>query len=223
MNSKIRILSTKKLQTNQKQYLLNAGFGLIEADFIQIEFQSFSFRDAFQNLIFTSQNAVLSVLSQVKNDSLKDKNCFCVGIKTKKLLEKYGFEVLECFDYAEELVDCLLKNYAKEKFTFFSGNLRKDTLPLAFKENNIVFQEIQVYQTFLKSHIIQNQVQGILFFSPSAVQSYLNNHLITDEICFCIGKTTAKELENITNNIIIANQPTLENVIIKCIKYYNKH
>jgi uroporphyrinogen-III synthase len=223
MDSNIRILSTKKLQTNQKQFLLNAGFGLIEADFIQIEFQKFTLTETFQNLIFTSQNAVLSVLNQVESDFLKDQNCFCVGIKTKKLLENRGCKVIECFDYAEELVDCLLKNYASEKFTFFSGNLRKDTLPQAFIKNNIVFQEIQVYLTVLKSHKIQNQVQGILFFSPSAVQSYLKNHEISNEICFCIGKTTALELENITNNIIIANQPSIENVIIKCIKYYNKH
>jgi len=223
MDSNIRILSTKKLQTNQKQFLLNAGFGLIEADFIQIEFQKFTLTETFQNLIFTSQNAVLSVLNQHESDFLKDQNCFCVGIKTKKLLENRGCKVIECFDYAEELVDCLLKNYTNEKFTFFSGNLRKDTLPQAFIKNNIVFQEIHVYLTVLKSHKIQNQVQGILFFSPSAVQSYLKNHKISNEICFCIGKTTSLELENITNNIIIANQPSIENVIIKCIKYYNKH
>lgn len=223
MNSKIRILSTKKLQTNQKQYLLNAGFSLIEADFIQIEFQSFSFTNDFQNLIFTSQNAVLSVLNQVENDSLKDKNCFCVGIKTKKLLENNGFDVIECFDCADELASFLIENYAQEKFTFFSGNLRKDTIPLAFKENNIVFQEIQVYQTKLTPHQIDSRINGILFFSPSSVQSYSMKNTCTDEICFCIGKTTANELVVSTNNIVIANKPSIENVIIQCIYYYKKN
>ena len=39
MEKAIKIVSTKKLQPNQKQFLLNADFRLIEADFIQIEFQ----------------------------------------------------------------------------------------------------------------------------------------------------------------------------------------
>lgn len=222
MEKAIRILSTKKLQPNQKQFLLNADFRLIEADFIQIEFQSFQLNSSFDYLIFTSQNAVLSVLKNENNSFLKDKICFCVGIKTKQLLEENGFKVENSFDYADDLVDYLLKNHSNKKFTFFSGNLRRDTIPTAFQKNNIIFEEIEVYKTVLTPYKIDNQIDGILFFSPSAVQSYLKENSISNEICFCIGTTTAAEIEKSTKNIVIANRPTVENVIIQSINYFKE-
>ncbi|PKP17150.1 MAG: uroporphyrinogen-III synthase [Bacteroidetes bacterium HGW-Bacteroidetes-23] len=222
MEKSIRILSTKKLQPNQKQFLLNADFRLIEADFIQIEFQSFQLNSSFDYLIFTSQNAVLSVLNNENHLFLKDKICFCVGIKTKQLLEENGFKVENSFDYADELVDYLLENHSDKKYTFFYGNLRRDTIPKAFKKNNVVFEEIEVYKTVLTPHKIDNQIDGILFFSPSTVQSYLKENSISNEICFCIGTTTAAEIEKSTKNIVIANRPTVENVIIQSINYFKE-
>lgn len=220
MEKSIRIVSTKKLQPNQKQFLLNADFRLIEADFIQIEFQHFHLISTFDYLIFTSQNAVLSVLKNENNSFLKDKFCFCVGIKTKHLLEENGFKVEKSFEYAEDLVVFLVENHFDKEFTFFSGNLRKDTIPTAFQKNNIIFEEIEVYKTVLTPHKIDNQFDGILFFSPSAIQSYLKENNISNEVCFCIGTTTAAEIKKDIKNIVIANQPTVENVIIQCINYF---
>jgi uroporphyrinogen-III synthase len=216
----IRILSTKKLQPNQKQFLLNADFRLIEADFIQIEFQPFQLNSSFDYLIFTSQNAVLSVLKNENNSFLKDKFCFCVGIKTKHLLEENGFKVEKAVEYAEDLVVFLVENHFDKEFTFFSGNLRKDTIPTTFQKHNIIFQEIEVYTTVLTPHKIGYKPDGILFFSPSAVQSYLKENNISSEVCFCIGTTTAAEIKKDIKNIVIANQPTVENVIIQCINYF---
>ena len=222
MKKIIRIVSTKKLQPNQKQFLLNAGFHLIEADFIQIEFLSIELISSFNHLIFTSQNAVLSVLNNENHTFLKDKICFCVGIKTKQLLEENGFNVEHFFNYADELVLYLLENHFDKEFTFFSGNLRKDTIPTTFQKHNIIFEEIEVYKTVLTPHKVDNQLDGILFFSPSAVQSYLKENTILNEICFCIGTTTAAEIEKSAKNIVIANRPTVENVIIKSINYFKE-
>jgi uroporphyrinogen-III synthase len=48
----------------------------------------------------------------------------------------------------------------------------------------------------------------------------MKENKITTEICFCIGSTTATAVEPFTRNIIMANQPTVENVIIQCINYF---
>lgn len=65
------------------------------------------------------------------------------------------------------------------------------------------------------------KIDGILFFSPSAVESYLKLNTIKDEMCFCIGETTAEALENKKiKNIIIAVKPSVENVIDEVIEYY---
>ena len=220
MSKQIQILSTKILSKVQKQELVNANFNVIEADFIATQNQSFEIKDIFDNLIFTSQNAAQSVLLHPKCEELKTKNVFCVGIKTKALLEENGFNVIVYVDYASDLAEIITLIYSNESYTFFSGNLRKETLPKALKEAKIKFNEIQVYETTLTPQKIKTTVDGILFFSPSAVESYLKDNKIKAEICFCIGNTTAESLEKITKNIIVADQPSVENVIEDVIEEY---
>lgn len=219
MQEYIRILSTKKLLPNQKQFLLNANFAVIEADFIEIKNKEFQINKNSSNLLFTSQNAVKSFLGNKKANDFKDNKIFCVGLKTKALLEKNGFKVIASKEYASELAEIIL-NFSKESFTFFSGNLRRETLPEAFREANISFKEIEVYETILVPKKINAEVNAVLFFSPSGVESYLNENKIGDKKCFCIGTTTAESLKEITENIIIANQQTVENVIIQAINYF---
>jgi uroporphyrinogen-III synthase len=54
------------------------------------------------------------------------------------------------------------------------------------------------------------------------VQSFLKENRLQDEVCFCIGSTTAKTLRGITNKVVIANQPTIESTIAKSIAFFNK-
>ena len=224
MKEPIRILSTKKLFVNQKQFLLNANISLVEADFISIEQKKVAIETVNENLIFTSQNSVLSVVENLEGtetlELLKKKNVFCVGMKTKGLLEENGFNVIAYTGYAADLAEIITLIYGKEKFTFFSGNLRRDTLPEALSNAAVTFNEIEVYQTHLTPQKISGTFDGILFYSPSGIESYLKNNKINKETCFCIGTTTADALENVTENVIIANQPTIENVIIQCINFY---
>lgn len=221
MVKKINILATKKLLPNQNQLLLEANFMVIEEDFIQTKIIDFELEQVNQNLIFTSQNAVQSILQHPKCADLKSKNVFSVGMKTKELLSKNGFNVIAYTGYASDLAEIISLIYNKESFTFFSGNLRRDVLPNTLKENQITFNEIQVYETVLTSKKITNKLDGILFFSPSGVESYFKSNTIKKEICFCIGETTAEVLENKKiENIIIADKPTVENVIAEVIEYY---
>jgi uroporphyrinogen-III synthase len=220
MKNQLTILSTKTLLSNQKQALLDAGFSVTEANFIKTENSDFDLKGINDNLIFTSQNAAQSVLLHPKSVELKTKNVFCVGIKTKALLEENGFNVDVYVDYASDLAEIITLIYSNESFTFFSGNLRKETLPKALKAAKVNFNEIQVYETTLTPQKIKTPVDGILFFSPSAVQSYLKDNKIKNEICFCIGETTASALDKITRNIIVADQPSVENVIEDVIEEY---
>jgi uroporphyrinogen-III synthase len=220
MAKSIQILSTKKLSEEQKQALTNANLQVIDADFIQTQNKSFELKDLNDNLIFTSQNAVHSVLSHSKAEELKSKNVFCVGLKTKILLSENGFNVIAYTGYASDLAEIITLIYGNESFTFFSGNLRRETLPNALKEANVKLNEIQVYDTSLTPQKIKTAVDAILFFSPSGVESYLKENTIKKETCFCIGETTADALHKITKNIIIADQPTVEDVIEDVLNEY---
>lgn len=221
MKSKICILSTKKLKSNQKNFLLNASFSIVEADFIKISLLPFKLKNTPTLLLFTSQNAVQSVLSNEKVDDLKEISAICVGIKTKQLLEKNGFRVLAMEEYAQRLAPIIQKDFSKEHVAFFAGNLRRNVLPDAMNQASIAFDEYLVYQNEESSLKIETKTDGILFYSPSGVKSYLKQNTITTQTCFCIGTTTADALKDITKNVVIANQQTVENVIIQCINYYS--
>lgn len=220
MAKSIQILSTKKLSGEQKQVLTDANFEVIDTDFIQTQNKSFELKDLNENLIFTSQNAVHSILSHPEAEELKSKNVFCVGLKTKILLSENGFNVVAYTGYASDLAEIITLIYRSESFTFFSGNLRRETLPQALKDADVKFNEIQVYDTSLIPQKIKTVVDAILFFSPSGVESYLKDNTIKKETCFCIGETTADALHKITKNIIIADQPTVEDVIEDVLEEY---
>ncbi|TRX35971.1 uroporphyrinogen-III synthase [Flavobacterium restrictum] len=222
MKNQTSILSTKTLSEEQRQAFIDAKIDVLEQDFIEIQNNNFELKSINQNLIFSSQNAILSLMEQPNWAVLKTKNVFCVGIKSKELLEQNGFTVDVYMDYASELAEIITLIYNKESFTFFSGNLRKETLPKALKEAKITFNEIEAYQTKLAPFKIakEEKFDGILFFSPSGVESYLKDNKIKNEICFCIGETTAEALEKTTRNIIVANQPSVENVIEDVIEEY---
>lgn len=216
-----RILSTKKLSKALKNKLSDAKIELVEKNFIQTKSIDFETPQLNDFLVFTSKEAVKSVLkSDVKN--VHSISCFCVGSKTRNFLEKKGFIVLESADYAEELIQIIESKYKTNSFTFFCGNIRRNTIPDFFQQNKIAYNEIVVYETKLKRHQIKEPFDGVLFYSPSGVNSFSEKNSLENKTCFCIGTTTAKALENKTNNIIIASQPTVENVITEVIKYYKR-
>jgi uroporphyrinogen-III synthase len=222
--SQISILSTKTLSAEQRQVFIDADFDLLEQDFIEIKNNLFELDKFNDNLLFSSQNAVVSLMEQSGWENLKTKTVFCVGIKTKELLELNGFTVAVYMDYASELAEIITLIYNKESYTFLSGNLRMETLPKALKSAGITFNEIEVYQTTLAPFKISEQenFDGILFFSPSAVESYFSNNKIKKEVCFCVGNTTAAALEkNKIKNIIVSDIPTVEDTIIAVLEHYN--
>jgi uroporphyrinogen-III synthase len=222
MTKQTKILSTKKLLPNQKQLLLDAAISVTEEDFIETKIKNFELSKVYDNIIFTSQNAVQSILQHPKCDELKTKSVFSVGMKTKDLLTENGFDVVAYTGYASDLAEIISLVYSSDSFTFFSGNLRRDVLPDTLKENGITFNEIEVYETNITSKKATSKLDGILFFSPSGVESYFKSNTIKEEMCFCIGETTAEALENKkVKNIIIADKPSVENVIAEVIEYYN--
>jgi uroporphyrinogen-III synthase len=222
MKKEIYILSTKSLFPEQKQILLDANMAVDDFDFIATNAKKFELDQVYDNLIFTSQNAVEAVLQHSNCDQLKSKNVFAVGMKTKSLLTENGFNVVAYTGYAADLAEIISLVYSKESYTFFCGNLRRDELPNTLKENSVLYNEIEVYKTALTPQKMKQQPDGILFFSPSAVESYLKLNSINDELCFCIGETTAEALEkNKTKNRIIAGKATVEQLIQDVITYYN--
>ena len=208
------VLSTKKLKENQRSLLLNAAISLVEYNAIKIEFVPFKVPSNIENAIFTSQNAVKAI----QDSRTKIQDCFCVGKKTKLLLQESGLNVIKMTEYASELADYLVKNHKNDSFHFFCGNIRSDEIPSKLKENNITFEEIEVYKTTLNPKKFERNFDAVLFFSPSGVRSFVSENKINTSEAICIGTTTATEAKKYTENVGIANATTVESVIAKAVK-----
>lgn len=223
MNSNISptILSTRQLTAVQRKSLIVSGVSLVEYDAIDINFLDFELPESGQNAIFTSQNAVRAVF---RNNSQKIKtaspfySCFCVGEKTKALLEKNGQKVVKMSKNAKELGNFIAKYHQKESFLFFSGNLRREELPNILKKENIDLFEIKSYKTELNPVIFGQNFDKILFFSPSGVQSFILKNNVGNSMAICIGETTASEARKHFKNVIQSNTNSIESVIELALK-----
>lgn len=214
------VLSTRTINEQLINNLENSGCTFLQSDFILTEPIAFDVAEVNEYLLFTSQNAVRSVFKLGDKERLISRPAICVGIKTKELLEANGWNVVAWAHYAKELAPIIVENFKNNSITFFSGSIRRDLLPDVFRENNIMFNEHVVYQTILNPHLFGQKVDAICFYSPSAISSYLQMNAITDEVCFCIGDTTAEALKGITQNIVLAKQPTVESTLQACVEYY---
>ena len=214
------VLSTKILTPSQKELCLNSGLRLVEYDALKIDFLNVEIPLNYSNYIFTSKNAVKAFLEQSESLNLSQFSAFCVGEKTKALLKENGLKVVEMVENASELAEILVEKYQNESFLFLCGNKRRDELPDTLSKNNVQYKELEVYRTHLNSKAFQRDFEGILFFSPSGIRSYLLENTFGNSMLFCIGDTTAAEAQKHSNQIIVANKPTVENVLVQAINHY---
>lgn len=210
------ILSTKKLSASQQELLLNAGLGFVHYDAIDIHCLDAELFGEFNGYLFTSQNGVRCFLKQYPE--AKKASSFCVGSKTAQYLADQGFEVLECTDDARTLAHTIVNQYPNFNFLHPCGTLRRKELAEILIKNNIRYKGLIVYDTILNEIKFQRQFDGVLFFSPSGVQSFVQHNDLAKSIAFCIGETTAAEVKKTTNKIVVANKPTIENVLVQSIK-----
>jgi len=174
-------------------------------------------------VVFTSMNAVEAVANELDGHQ-PDWRIYSIGNTTKQLVKKYFGEkaIAGTAESAAELAELIVEEDNSDDIFFFCGEQRRDELPDILRSNDIDVNEIVVYQTIQVKHKIEKTYHGILFFSPSAVQSFFSNNKISDQtILFAIGNTTATEIKKYTNNkIITGDEPGKENLVTEMIRYY---
>lgn len=174
-------------------------------------------------VVFTSMNAVEAVANELDGHQ-PDWRIYSIGNTTRQLVKKYFGEeaIAGTAESAAELAELIVEVDNSDDIFFFCGEQRRDELPDILRGNDIDVNEIVVYQTIQVKHKIEKTYHGILFFSPSAVQSFFSNNKISDQtILFAIGNTTATELKKYTNNkIITGDEPSKENLVMEMIRYY---
>ncbi len=176
-------------------------------------------------VVFTSMNAVEAVAEWL----LEEKpgwNIYCIGTTTNTLVAKYFGEenIAGTANSAAELAEAIAADRFIDSVIFFCGDQRRDELPEILRQNEIEVNEIVVYQTMAVPYKITKPYHGILFFSPSAVESFFCNNKVPERtILFAIGNTTATTIKKYTTNkIIISHQPGKENLVKTMMEYFGK-
>jgi uroporphyrinogen-III synthase len=174
-------------------------------------------------VVFTSMNAVEAVGKYLQGKKTNWK-IFCIGSSTKKIIAGFFNEtnITGTAESAIDLADEIINQQNISSVVFFCGDKRRDELPDKLKQHNISVHEIEVYKTFETSHNIEKKYDAILFYSPSAVNSFFSvNKTGNETILFAIGKTTAAEIEKFSSNKIIkADEPSKELLAEQAINYF---
>ena len=217
------IYSTKKL-TDDQTVLFHNNVVAESKNAIKISLNRLAkkvIRNEIENVIITSQNGVEALLNSFTKDEMNFKNIFCVGRRTKKLIENRIGKVTHVAKNAKKLSEYLSKELENKEVTYFCSDIRLDILPAYLQTNDIVVNEVEAYKTMLSSEKLNDDISGVLFYSPSGIESYLEENN-TNKIAFCIGETTAKEARKHFDNVQVANLPSVDSVLELVNTFYSK-
>jgi uroporphyrinogen-III synthase len=227
------ILITGELDDLLLKPLTSKGFTVDVMPFIKTETrQTQQIQQTIHNIaqlqatvVFTSSNAVEAAQHFVKKKKINWK-IYCVGNSTRLLIESLFTDaiIIAVADNAAKLAAQIITN--KESISevyFFCGDKRRDELPLLLTQNNITVHEIEIYSTTILGHKLSKHYDGILFFSPSAVEGFFKSNAInSNTVLFAIGSTTADEIKRFSNNTIItADKPGKQHLIERVIAFFN--
>lgn len=230
--NKISILSTRPLDESLIEEAKELNIEIDSLSFIETEtLHTTEVQQEIENallqssaVVFTSMNAVEAVADEL--DGLQpDWKIYSIGTTTSRLVKKYFGEeaIAGIANSASELADLIVDEGEDSELIFFCGDQRRDELPGILRNNDIEVNEIVVYQTITVPHKVDKEYRGILFFSPSAVESFFkNNKIAASTVLFAIGNTTANALKKFSNNkIIISDEPGKDNLFRKMMEYFS--
>ncbi|MBK5279906.1 MAG: uroporphyrinogen-III synthase [Bacteroidia bacterium] len=226
MNADIHIVSTKVLSPELIQYMESVGLTVTQADFIR---KTILIPDNIDRLslhpaiVLTSKTAVHAWMEIVKCLKLDVKQypVYCLALATKTLCIQYGLRIAGVATDAYSLADEILKDKSVTAVTFVCGNLRRDELPDKLKEKGIMVHEIEAYQTEQSPVKIEQAYKGVLFFSPSAVDSFLSLNPTKSIACFCLGNTTGNHAREFGfAEVHVAEAHTPEALVKKVIQHF---
>ncbi|MBS1607797.1 MAG: uroporphyrinogen-III synthase [Bacteroidetes bacterium] len=175
-------------------------------------------------IVFTSMNAVEAVGAYLE-DQEPEWRIYCIGNTTKQLVAEYFGEekIYGTAASAAELAELIVEEAADDEVIFFCGDQRRNELPDILRSNDIDVTEIVVYHTIPVPRKISKEYIGILFFSPSAADSFFRLNKVGEKtILFTIGNTTANAVSKYSSNkIIISKVPDKEHLLEEAINYFS--
>lgn len=176
------------------------------------------------SVVFTSMNAVEAVANVIQGER-PEWNIYCIGNSTRTLVQRYFGEVFvtATANDAASLAETIIEEGTAEEVYFFCGDQRRNELPEMLQDAGIEVNEIVVYETIETPHRLNDEFAAVLFYSPSAVNSFFRyNRLGEHTLAFAIGKTTAATIQQFSRNrIVIADEPGKDQLAWKAVEMLN--
>lgn len=230
---KINILSTRPIRNELIEEASKKGIAVdilsfvdtepIETIQVQQEIEQALLQSA--TVVFTSMNAIEAVAAKLEGHQ-PDWSIYTMGTASLQLVKKYFSTsvIAGTATSAAALAEIIAAETAVSEIIFFCGDQRRDELPSILRASEIEVTEIEVYSTIATPHKLSKQYDGILFFSPSAAQSFFSTNKLTgNTILFAIGNTTAQTIKKYTaNTIIISDAPGKENLVQEMIGFFGE-
>lgn len=233
------ILSTKRLIPSLTQHLVKQGISCKEEELIRIEpvlngetletVLPLTYEPGTA-VVFTSRNAVEIVAAALHANEDLDAapahwHIFSLAGTTRDAI----MELLDNTPTGEVytgalLAEAIIARGDIHRVVFFCSNQRRDELPAMLGSNGIEVHEVITYETIETPVTVRESIDGVLFFSPSAVSSFFSaNRLPDSTVCFAIGNTTAKAITAYTNNkVIISQTPDQHSMLAQVQEYFIK-
>jgi uroporphyrinogen-III synthase len=233
----IKVVSTKKLLPEIVEEAKESGIEITEQEAIAIQpilteekeeqLLSWFDKNKTQPIVFTSANAVSSLGHYLGKKARREKNklqVFCLSGRTKDaVMEAFPMATLAGSASSARALAHLILSKGINEAVFFCGNKRRDELPALLQENGVVVHEVVVYETVATPGIATEEMDAVLFFSPSAAESFFSlNQLKKNIVCFAIGQTTADSILKYSGNTIIISETPSQEGMLKALKAF-KH
>lgn len=229
MKSRIEILSTAFLETQLCKKAANKDIQIDVISFIEVN----KIEDNFDRVkamlaekctvIFTSVNSVKALSGLFSSPPRW--SAYCLENATLNEVQRLFKDspILGTAANAKELAEKIISDRNNKKIFFFCGKSRRDELPQMVYDAGIEMEEIVVYETVLTPKNISKHYDGILFFSPSAVESFYScNSTGSESTLFAIGGTTAQTIRKYSSaKINVAKSAGREQMIDDLIDYFN--
>jgi len=226
MSSPVHIISTRKLEAADVNAMGSVGLRVTHENYIskKIRLPEHLNKESFEApVLLTSKTAVAAFVQIIQKLGLDKKKIkvFCLAAGTKQTALDNGLEPEGYAADAEALADLIINTSMIKKVTFVCGNLRLDVLPARLQSNEVVVEEIVAYTTDPTPIKIESVFQAVMFYSPSAIDSFLSVNTVQDAVAFCIGNTTAAHARKSGfDKIQVANWHTPEALTQTVIDYY---
>jgi uroporphyrinogen-III synthase len=227
--SRPRVVSTRVLTSPKLEELRAKGWKFTMHDFISkvIEVPTdLNAQSIHKHIVLTSITGVKAFLEITKQLQLASANynVYCISRGTNEYAVASGLNIKSTAPHASALADMILRDVNVKEVTHVSSNLRRDELSKKLKKAGVAVHDVNAYRTEFTPITVDLSFDAIVFFSPSAVDSFLSRNPLQQVPCFCIGQTTADHSKQKGyQHTYIAEAPSEDILLQTIVNYYSKN